>query len=124
MNISDELNLEETRKKLRQWGHWCNSIMTMGLCFSNKSIVGQLIDAKGTLIKSSVELLAPENETAEKIDELINQFAEHQFEKAKVICIHYTMIASNELKIKKANVSRATYFRYLSVAERWISEHS
>ncbi len=117
-----ELSLSETRKKLRQWGLWYNSILAMGLGFSNKSILGQLIDAKGELIKSSQEQLVPANETAEKIDALVNQLAGHEFEKARILCIHYTVIGSKELKIQKANVSRATYFRYLAAAECWISE--
>lgn len=122
MDMAYELNLAETREKLRHWGIWYNSIISMGLGFTDKSLIGQLIDAKGELIKSSYKSLVPENQEAETIDALIIQLAETEFEKARVLGIHYALNVSSNQKIQKSNLPRTTYFRYLTVAEEWLSQ--
>lgn len=122
MGSTHEFDLEPTRRKLRNWGHWCRSIITMGLGFSKKSLLGQLIDSKGVLIKGTVKDLAPENEYAEVVEQLVNELAQIDFNKAKVLYVHYTLNTNNKEKFEKTNLPRTTYFRYLAEAEEWINE--
>lgn len=120
MNFEQTSELENTRKKLRNWGRWSNSILTMGLGYK-KSIIAQLIDSEGELIRSTAKQLAPDNEEAEMIDALINKLAEREFEKAKVLRIHYTISGKFDIKVLKSNLPQTTYFRYLNIAEAWIN---
>ena len=124
MNILKyELSLESTRARLREWGYWCNAILSMGMSFPGSSILGKIAKSKGELIRSTTPKLAPENEIAEKIDDLINQLSKQESEKARILCIHYVERESNNTKFKKANMPRTTYFRTLFSAEKWIHDH-
>lgn len=118
-----ELSLDNTRARLREWGYWCNAILTMGLKLPSVSILGQMVELKGELIKSTAPRLAPENEIAEEIDDLVNQLSKQEPEKAKILCIHYIERRSNKEKFKKANMPRTSYFRLLLSAENWIYNH-
>lgn len=122
MNFAHEIELEETRKKLRNWGQWANSILDMGQGYSKRSVIGKLIDSKGELTRSTAKKLVPDNEDAEMIDELINKLAEKEFAKARVLRIQYTSDESRQIKILKSKVSKSTYDRYLSNAVYWIND--
>lgn len=115
-------NLDETRHRLKEWGSWYRATLSMGLDFSSKSIVGQLIDAEGVLIRGTGEHLSPENERAEEIDKLINELAKEDSKTAKVLCYHYVNEEKTEVKISSSGMARRTYFHHLSYAEEWINK--
>ena len=117
-----ELCLENTRARLREWGRWCNAVLTMGLGFPRLSILGKIAESNGELIKGTAKKLAPENEMAEKIDDLVNQLSKQAPEKAKILYIHYADKGSIKSKTSKLNLSKKTYFKYLLCAENWIHD--
>ena len=121
LNYQYASKLEETRQRLRGWGSWYRATLRMGLDFSSKSIVGQLIDSQGVLIRSTAENLAPENAMAEEIDTLINQLATEQEKIAKVLCYHYTSDGTTSERIQQSGLARRTYYLHLSDAEEWIN---
>ena len=123
MNKHYEFGLEDTRKRLVYWGEWCQLILTMGLDFPSKSIIGQLGDNKGVMIRSTGSVLTPENENAEEVDELVNLYAQEAPEQARVLSIQYATEGNTSNKIKQSQLSRRTYYRYLSSAESWINKH-
>ncbi|PIQ43231.1 MAG: hypothetical protein COV52_01820 [Gammaproteobacteria bacterium CG11_big_fil_rev_8_21_14_0_20_46_22] len=123
MNYQNKLNLIETKQRLRHWADWCHDIITMGHSFPSKTIIAQLIDAKGELIRSTNATLAPDNDEAEEVDELINLYAKDYPERARVLVLHYLNPEKTKDKIDLSKVSRPTYFRYLDDSEEWISKH-
>ena len=72
--------------------------------------------------KSTVKLLAPENEAAEEIDDLVNELNKISSKKARILYIHYTDDEKNTAKIDKAKIPKRTYFRYLTESKQWIKE--
>lgn len=122
LNYKYALGVEGTRQRLREWGNWYHATLSMGLNFSSKSIVGQLIDSQGVLIRSTGEYLAPENEKAEEIDQLINDLSKENEKVARVLCYHYTEEGSRENKVLHSGVPKTSYYRILSNAEKWIHE--
>lgn len=123
MNNYDTVGIEDTRKRLQQWGSWCNLILTAGLNFSHKSIVGQLCEYRGTLIKGTNPAFLPENPNAEEVDELINCYAKECPEKARILSIQYVLQDTMKNKLNRAQLPKYKYYRYLSSAEYWINQH-
>jgi hypothetical protein len=123
MDYQHKLNLIETKQRLRNWADWCHDILTRGHSFPNKTIISQLIEAKGEIIRSTNTLLAPDNEEAEEVDELINLYAKDYPGRARVLVLHYSNTEKTKEKIGLSNVSRPTYFRYLDDSEEWVSKH-
>jgi len=123
-------NLFSTKKRLTEWGNWCYQIITMGLGYSNKSLLAKIKDEGGLIIQGTAKMLVPTNEQAEEVNDLIEQLAAEQPEGegkpewAKVIRIHYTM-QDKELqeRIQCASLPRSTYFYYLKEAQDWLSKY-
>ncbi|OGT32014.1 MAG: hypothetical protein A3E87_10710 [Gammaproteobacteria bacterium RIFCSPHIGHO2_12_FULL_35_23] len=120
-----ELNIkrEYVRERLRQWGSWSRVILTRGLGFSSKSMIGKICDSKGLVIKGTADSVAPQNKLAEEIDSLIEELRLFLPKSAKILGIHYVYEGSIKNKVKKAKIPRATYFYYLDIAENWLMGH-
>ncbi len=123
MNIQYDIYLEDVRKRLRTWGHWCNAILAMEVGFSGQSLISHLVNFKGFIVSSTADSIVPENEEAEEVDELVNQFAKISPEKAKILWIHYTTFIRVTERIKKSELGKTTYFKYLAEAEKWVNQH-
>ncbi len=123
-------DLLTTKKRLTEWGHWCHKIVTMGLGYSNQSLIAQLQTEGPVIIQSTAKILVPNNEQAEELNALIEQLAaekpdgEGKPEWAKVIRIHYTMLDKEvPERIQYTFLPRSTYFRYLKDAQHWLSKY-
>lgn len=116
-------NLPETKQRLREWAGWCHDIELMGLDYPSKTIVAKLIEAEGEIIRSTNNALAPDNENAEEVDELVNLYAKDHPKQARVLVLHYTNAKKTKEKIDLLKVSRTTYFRHLDDSEEWMSRH-
>lgn len=121
MEYQEEINLLATKEQLRSWAYWCNDIITMGLGYSKKNIIAQLIETKGEVIKGTNPHLLPENRQAEIIDQLINEYAVNHRKKAQVLVSHYVDNSSIKNKIAFSKLSKPSYYRYLKEAEIWLS---
>ena len=121
-DCTNAAELEETRHRLRQWGKWCEAILSMGLHFSSKTIIGQLVDSKGVMIRSTCERLTPENDEAEEIDNLIIELAKEDSKKARVLYYHYTTHDKFSQKVKRSACSKGSYIHHLAQGEKWINE--
>ncbi len=122
-NYSYEERLNKTRQRLREWGAWYNAILSMGLNFSSKSIVGKLIDAKGLLIQGTGEHLAPDNQRAEEIDQLVNTLAKENEKAAKILCYHYTAEGNKSERVQQSGIAKRTYYDNLLYGEKWVSSY-
>ncbi|MBX9706086.1 MAG: hypothetical protein K2Q14_04800 [Gammaproteobacteria bacterium] len=121
MNQKHELELLGTKQRLREWAYWCNDILTMGLGFPKKSIIGRLIDTKGEIIRSTTPALSPENQLAEEVDRLINEYSKTHFNRAKVLVLHYLNKDKKITeRIASSGFAKSTYFYNLDEAEQWI----
>lgn len=116
-----QLELNETRRQFHEWGNWYLLTLRIGLDYSNKSIVGQLVDAKGMIIRGTDEYLSPENERAEEIDKLVNDLVKENEKIATVLRYHYTYEGDDEERIKHYGIPKSTYNYYLSNAIAWIN---
>ncbi len=123
MNDENTFNLDDTRKRLQEWGEWCHFILTMGLNYSSKSLIAQLQDAKGMLISDTSGKICPKNDNAEEIDELVNCYAKENPKKARVLSIHYVDEGEVKKRIERSNLPKHTYYRYLLCAEKWINKY-
>ncbi len=118
-----------TKKRLTEWGNWCYHIITMGLGYSNRSLIDRLQAEGGIIIQGTAKILVPTNEQAEEVNDLIERLAASQPEGkgkpewAKVVRIHYTLCDENkEKKVQASKLNERTYYRYLKQAQSWISE--
>ncbi len=126
--MSKELFL--AKKRLTEWGNWCDFIVTQGLGYSSESIVSRMSRGGITKIAGQAKLLIPTNERAEEIDELIELLAvngpgeEGKRSTAEVIRVHYTMREKepNE-KVNFLKMNRRTYYRRLQEGQNWIAKH-
>ncbi|MCW5588112.1 MAG: hypothetical protein KIT27_00480 [Legionellales bacterium] len=123
-------DLLTTKKRLTQWGHWCHQIITMGLGYSNQSLIAKLQAEGGVIVRGTTKMLIPTNKQAEELNDLIEQLAAEQpdgegkAEWAKVIRIHYTMPDKDvQERIQYTSLPRSTYFRYLKDAQNWLSKY-
>lgn len=119
-----------TKKRLTEWGNWCYKITTMGLRYSNKSLIAKFQEEEGVVIQGTAKMLAPTNEQGEEINNLVEKLAEQKPqglgkpELAKILCIHYTMPNKDIAdRIRSTSLARATYYRYLRDGEEWLSQY-
>lgn len=77
--------------------------------------------SKGELIRSTRTQLVPDNTRAERMDELINQYAIKYAEHVHVLKLHYLQKLPLKKKLEIAQLPQTTYFRYLTSAENWIT---
>ena len=120
--MSFDIKLENTRERLREWGDWTRTILAMGLYFSRKSMIGEILDSKGIVISSTSKALAPKNELAEEIDLLIEELGKIMPKEVKVLKIHYVHEGDIKTKSKVAGIPERTYYRYLELSEHWVSK--
>ena len=110
------------RRRLMEWGYWSYKIETMGLSYSKKSIVAQLMDEGITSdSKAFQERVAEVDVLIERMASSVND-SERRLNWAKVIRIHYTRFTeAPEIKIALAHIPKTTYYRYLNDAHEWLS---
>lgn len=118
-----------TKKRLTAWGNWCHHIVTMGLGYSNQSLIAKLQQEGGMIIKGTNTLLIPSNEDAEEIDALLNQLAANEPngvgkpQWANVVRIHYTQRhKNNAAKALSVHLNERTYKRYLHHGINWLAD--
>lgn len=116
------LDVEYTRQRLKEWGYWCNRIITMGLGYPNMSMEGKLIASGGVIIKATNPSLIPQNTEAEEINHLVNMLGNINQKQAYIINIHYTSNDSTKNKIKKMRLAPRTYHDQLNKALLWINQ--
>lgn len=94
----------------------------MGLSYSKKSIVAQLVDEGITSDSKAFQERVSEVETLiERMASSVND-SERRLNWAKVIRIHYTRFKENrEVKITLAHIPKTTYYRYLNDAHEWLA---
>lgn len=120
---SNLTSIPSIKKRLIEWGYWSYKIETMGLSYSKKSIMAQLVE----------EGVASDNkafqERVEEIEALIERMAssvndgEQKLNWVKVIRIHYTRFnKTREEKIVLAHLPKTTYYRYLNDAHEWLAQ--
>lgn len=121
MNNLSAITLFDIRKRLKHWAHWNSDVLSMGLTYSRRNVLAAAIDSQGDIIKSTRRKLAPENESAEIIDALINAYAVKHSKEAKALTIHYlNKDRPLKEKIALAKLPKTTYFRYIDHAEAWL----
>ena len=115
-------------QRLAEWGRWCHQVATMGLGYQHKTLLARVEEEQGTVIQSTATYIAPRNERAEEVNELIELLAETEDkggigkrEWAEVIRIHYTMFQNDyKTKLNVSGLSRQTYYRYLNEGQSWL----
>ena len=120
--MSFDIKLENTRERLREWGDWTRAILAMGLYFSKKSMIGEILDSKGMVIASTGKTLAPKNELAEEIDFLIEELGKIMPKEVKVLKIHYVYEGYLKEKIRMSGIPKSTYYHYLEISESWLTK--
>lgn len=124
------IDLFSVKKRLTEWGCWCEQIVTCGLGHSHQSLLAKMQNNGGVMIRATNKNFAPNNPRAEEVNALIEGLARCSLgnfckpEWAKVLRIHYTMLdRSVKERVFHASINERTYYRYLKEAQSWLSEH-
>lgn len=124
-----DADLLSTKKRLIEWGNWCYRITTVGIGYSNRTLLAKLQEDGGIIIQGTAKILMPTNEKAEEMNELVEQLAMDKPdgagkpEWAKIIRVHYTMQEKDIIeRIQLTTLPKATYYRYLQSAQEWLSQ--
>ncbi|PIZ05172.1 MAG: hypothetical protein COY58_00530 [Gammaproteobacteria bacterium CG_4_10_14_0_8_um_filter_38_16] len=124
-----DTDLLNTKKRLTEWGNWCYRITTMGLGYSNRTLLAKLQEEGGMIIQGTAKILIPTNEKAEEMNDLVEQLAMDKPEGAgkpewaKIIRVHYTMQEKDIIeRIQLTALPKRTYYHYLKCAQTWLSE--
>ena len=113
------LHLEVTRERLREWGNWYRFLLLQGLGYTGRTLLGQLRQNQGVMIRGTGDLTA-NNPDAEEVDYWLNQLRKYNPLHAQVVKQHYCTRQTVKERIKKLGISGSYYFYCLKNGEKWL----
>jgi hypothetical protein len=106
-------------QRLLEWAEWVAKGCGSGIGFSSKNLLAKIAELGGLWIRGTGRHYFPNHPAAEEIEFLVQQLAEQQPGRAKVLRICYLYPEVPEEKAKQSGYSPSQYYFQLKLAHEW-----
>lgn len=103
------MTMQETQRKLEQWGRWQRGQITIGY----SSVLGRL---RGSTLQSAMI----SDEDAGRIDSVVAALKKTNYEQYRCIKLSYAQEMSRRAIARELKISHSTVERRIEAAEHWL----